>query len=129
MTAIFSFSAFSLTTFHTYAARWWTKKKFGGASEDELLTIAMAMKAKGKHLFMSASEFDTANGFYVAMRLSPNNDNFIAHARTDVTDLAAEVRRMREALERAEQEITADKGGRVWTCLQVIRAALKSEAL
>ncbi len=31
-----------------------------------------------------------------------------------------------KALERAEEEITADKGGRVWTCLQVIRAALSS---
>jgi N-acyl-D-aspartate/D-glutamate deacylase len=33
------------------------------ASEDELMTIAMAMRPFGKHLFMSASEFDTANGF------------------------------------------------------------------
>ena len=33
------------------------------ASEDELITIAMAMKAVGKSLFMSASEFDTGNGF------------------------------------------------------------------
>jgi N-acyl-D-amino-acid deacylase len=33
------------------------------ASEDELMTIAMAMKTVGKGLFMSASEFDTGNGF------------------------------------------------------------------
>jgi N-acyl-D-aspartate/D-glutamate deacylase len=33
------------------------------ASEDELMTIAMAMKSLGKGLFMSASEFDTGNGF------------------------------------------------------------------
>ena len=33
------------------------------ASEDELMTIALAMKGFGKSLFMSASEFDTANGF------------------------------------------------------------------
>jgi N-acyl-D-amino-acid deacylase len=33
------------------------------ASEDELMTIAMAMKSIGKALFMSASEFDTGNGF------------------------------------------------------------------
>ena len=33
------------------------------ASEDELMTIALAMKPFGKSLFMSASEFDTANGF------------------------------------------------------------------
>jgi N-acyl-D-aspartate/D-glutamate deacylase len=33
------------------------------ASEDELMTIAMAMKPLGKKLFMSASEFDTGNGF------------------------------------------------------------------
>lgn len=39
------------------------------ASEDELLTIAMAMKPYGKSLFMSASEFDTANGYSAEYRL------------------------------------------------------------
>jgi N-acyl-D-aspartate/D-glutamate deacylase len=33
------------------------------ASEDELMTIALTMKGLGKGLFMSASEFDTGNGF------------------------------------------------------------------
>ncbi len=33
------------------------------ASEDELMTIALAMKPLGRKLFMTASEFDTANGF------------------------------------------------------------------
>lgn len=37
---LFSFSAFSLTTFHTYAARWWTKKQFGGATEDFIVVGA-----------------------------------------------------------------------------------------
>lgn len=32
------------------------------ASEDELMAIALAMKAHGPQLFMSASEFDTSNG-------------------------------------------------------------------
>ncbi len=39
------------------------------AGEDELLTIAMAMKSLGKGLFMSASEFDTGNGFSSEFRL------------------------------------------------------------
>ncbi|MDZ5649746.1 N-acyl-D-amino-acid deacylase family protein [Nitrospirillum sp. BR 11828] len=39
------------------------------ASEDELMTIAMAMKAHGKSLFMSASEFDTGNGFSSEFRM------------------------------------------------------------
>ncbi|HWU04631.1 MAG TPA: amidohydrolase family protein [Novosphingobium sp.] len=39
------------------------------ASEDELMTIALAMKPHGKALFMSASEFDTANGFSSEFRL------------------------------------------------------------
>ncbi|MDE1150844.1 MAG: amidohydrolase family protein [Azospirillaceae bacterium] len=39
------------------------------ASEDELLTIALAMKGLGKNLFMSASEFDTANGFSSEFRM------------------------------------------------------------
>jgi N-acyl-D-amino-acid deacylase len=39
------------------------------ASEDELLTIAMAMKSVGKHLFMTAAEFDTANGFSSEFRM------------------------------------------------------------
>ncbi|EZP78276.1 N-acyl-D-amino acid deacylase [Novosphingobium resinovorum] len=39
------------------------------ASEDELLTIAMAMKPFGRHLFMSASEFDTGNGFSSEFRM------------------------------------------------------------
>lgn len=33
------------------------------ASEQELMAIALAMKPFGKHLFMSASEFDTRQGF------------------------------------------------------------------
>jgi N-acyl-D-amino-acid deacylase len=39
------------------------------ASEDELMTIGLAMKKFGKSLFMSASEFDTANGFSAEFRL------------------------------------------------------------
>ncbi|NKI98347.1 amidohydrolase family protein [Novosphingobium sp. SG707] len=39
------------------------------ASEDELMTIALAMRPHGKALFMSASEFDTANGFSSEFRL------------------------------------------------------------
>jgi N-acyl-D-aspartate/D-glutamate deacylase len=40
------------------------------ASEDELLTIAMAMKSLGKKsLFMTASEFDTGNGFSSEFRM------------------------------------------------------------
>jgi N-acyl-D-amino-acid deacylase len=39
------------------------------ASEDELMTIALAMKPYGKSLFMSASEFDTANGFSSEFRM------------------------------------------------------------
>lgn len=39
------------------------------ASEDELMTIALAMKDLGKSLFMSASEFDTANGFSSEFRM------------------------------------------------------------
>jgi N-acyl-D-aspartate/D-glutamate deacylase len=39
------------------------------ASEDELMTIALAMKGFGKSLFMSASEFDTANGFSSEFRM------------------------------------------------------------
>lgn len=39
------------------------------ASEDELMTIALAMKPHGPALFMSASEFDTSNGFSAEFRL------------------------------------------------------------
>jgi N-acyl-D-aspartate/D-glutamate deacylase len=39
------------------------------ASEDELLAIALAMKPLGKSLFMTASEFDTANGFSSEFRM------------------------------------------------------------
>lgn len=39
------------------------------ASEDELMAIAMAMKPHGQHLFMSASEFDTTNGFSSEFRM------------------------------------------------------------
>ena len=39
------------------------------ASEDELMTIALAMRKFGKSLFMSASEFDTANGFSSEFRM------------------------------------------------------------
>jgi len=39
------------------------------ASEDELLSIALAMKSVGKSLFMSASEFDTTNGFSSEFRM------------------------------------------------------------
>ena len=39
------------------------------ASEDELLAIALAMQAQGKSLFMTASEFDTSNGFSSEFRL------------------------------------------------------------
>jgi len=39
------------------------------ASEDELMTIAMAMKSMGHSLFMSASEFDTGNGFSSEFRM------------------------------------------------------------
>lgn len=39
------------------------------ASEDELMAIALAMKPHGQHLFMSASEFDTANGFSSEFRM------------------------------------------------------------
>jgi N-acyl-D-amino-acid deacylase len=39
------------------------------ASEDELMAIALAMRPYGKSLFMSASEFDTANGFSSEFRL------------------------------------------------------------
>jgi N-acyl-D-aspartate/D-glutamate deacylase len=39
------------------------------ASEDELLAIALAMQRFGKGLFMSASEFDTGNGFSSEFRM------------------------------------------------------------
>jgi N-acyl-D-aspartate/D-glutamate deacylase len=39
------------------------------ASEDELMAIALAMKPHGQHLFMSASEFDTTNGFSSEFRM------------------------------------------------------------
>jgi N-acyl-D-amino-acid deacylase len=39
------------------------------ASEDELMAIALAMRPYGKALFMSASEFDTSNGFSSEFRL------------------------------------------------------------
>jgi N-acyl-D-amino-acid deacylase len=39
------------------------------ANEDELMTIAMAMKSLGTNLFMSASEFDTGNGFSSEFRM------------------------------------------------------------
>jgi N-acyl-D-aspartate/D-glutamate deacylase len=39
------------------------------ASEDELLAIALAMKAHGKSLFMTAAEFDTSNGFSSEFRM------------------------------------------------------------
>lgn len=39
------------------------------ASEDELLAIALAMRSVGKGLFMSASEFDTANGYSAEFRM------------------------------------------------------------
>ncbi len=39
------------------------------ASEDELMAIALAMKPHGKSLFMTASEFDTANGYSAEFRL------------------------------------------------------------
>jgi N-acyl-D-amino-acid deacylase len=39
------------------------------ASEDELMAIALAMKPHGKALFMTASEFDTANGYSSEFRL------------------------------------------------------------
>jgi N-acyl-D-aspartate/D-glutamate deacylase len=39
------------------------------ASEDELMSIALAMQSVGKGLFMSASEFDTANGFSAEFRM------------------------------------------------------------
>lgn len=39
------------------------------ASEDELMAIALAMKPHGRHLFMSASEFDTTNGFSSEFRM------------------------------------------------------------
>jgi N-acyl-D-amino-acid deacylase len=39
------------------------------ASEDELLAIGRAMQPFGKSLFMSASEFDTANGYSAEFRL------------------------------------------------------------
>ncbi len=39
------------------------------ASEDELLAIALAMRAVGKGLFMSASEFDTVNGHSAEFRM------------------------------------------------------------
>ncbi len=46
--------------------------------------------------------------------------------RTWIDNAEQQIAEMRGALERAEQEIIADKGGRIWTCLQVIRAALSS---
>ncbi|WP_404481921.1 amidohydrolase family protein [Novosphingobium sp. BL-52-GroH] len=39
------------------------------ASEDELTTIALAMRDVGNGLFMSASEFDTGNGFSSEFRM------------------------------------------------------------
>lgn len=39
------------------------------ASEDELMTIALAMQRRGKSLFMTASEFDTSNGFSSEFRM------------------------------------------------------------
>lgn len=39
------------------------------ASEDELLTIALAMKAAGRGLFMTAAEFDTSNGYSSEFRM------------------------------------------------------------
>lgn len=39
------------------------------ASEEELMAIAMAMKPHGRSLFMSASEFDTSDGFSSEFRM------------------------------------------------------------
>jgi N-acyl-D-aspartate/D-glutamate deacylase len=39
------------------------------ASEDELMTIALAMQTHGKALFLTASEFDTTNGFSSEFRM------------------------------------------------------------
>ena len=39
------------------------------ASEDELMTIALAMQTRGKSLFLTASEFDTTNGFSSEFRM------------------------------------------------------------
>lgn len=43
----------------------------------------------------------------------------------DYDTLLSQVERMRKALEGARVEITADAGGRVWTCLKHIDAALE----
>jgi len=39
------------------------------ASEDELMSVALAMRSLGRWLFMSASEFDTTNGFSSEFRM------------------------------------------------------------
>jgi N-acyl-D-aspartate/D-glutamate deacylase len=52
------------------------------ASEDELLSIALAMKSVGKSLFMSASEFDTTNGFSSEFRMLERIAEYSGHTVT-----------------------------------------------
>jgi N-acyl-D-amino-acid deacylase len=52
------------------------------ASEDELLTIALAMKSLGKSLFMTSSEFDTSNGFSSEFRMLERIAEMSGHTLT-----------------------------------------------
>jgi len=78
------------------------------ASEDELMSIAMAMKPLGKNLFMSASEFDTGNGFssefLMLKRIAQNSGQTVTFPLLQYNEAPTRWREIADACAEARRE-------------------------